>query len=108
MKRIEDAKKKVKEAETNKSGKEAQQASQMADNALKDALDAKRQAADSMARITDEAFLKDARTVFADIEAKCKEAEELAKAIRDKKDEVKRQNSFFGRLRSVGETILED
>lgn len=108
LKRIEDAKKKVKEAETNKSGKEAQQASQMADNALKDALDAKRQAADSMARITDEAFLKDARTVFADIEAKCKEAEELAKAIRDKKDEVKRQNSFFGRLRSVGETILED
>ena len=30
---------------------------------------------------------------FADIEAKCKEAEELAKAIRDKKDEVKRSRT---------------
>ena len=98
LKRIYEAKKSVQKAATDKNKKDADQASMMADNALKEALIAKKQAADAKSRITKEAFLADARTVFADIEAKCKEAEEVAKAVRDQKDEVKRQNSLTGRL----------
>ena len=111
LERINEAKRKVEKAETDKDKNAAKQANLMADNALKEAQVAKSKAEDAMKRFTGEdgtSFLTEARTVYADIETKYKEVEETTTEIRALSDKVKRQNSFLGKLRNLGDVIMED
>lgn len=98
LERINEAKKKVQKAAEDNDVGAAKQASQMADKALKEAQTAKKQAEEAMRRITKEAFLAEARTVFSDIEANCKNAEEATNYVSEQKDEVRRQNNLVSRL----------
>ena len=61
-----------------------------------------------MDTITDEAYLSEARVVFADIEAATEAAERVKEKAGEIAEKVKRENSFFGKLRGLGDIIMND
>ena len=61
-----------------------------------------------MDTITDEAYLSEARVVFADIEAATEAAERVKEKAGEIAEKVKRENSFFGKLRRLGDIIMND
>ena len=62
----------------------------------------------TMNSITDEAFLSEARVAFNTIEAMVDEAEQTREEVTRIKDEVKRENSIFGKWRKLTEDIMKD
>lgn len=106
--KVNEALKNVKTAQTNKDSKSADKANIAALAGLKEAQTVKEKTALTMNSITDEAFLSEARIAFNTIEAMVDEAEQTREEVTRIKDEVKRENSIFGKWRKLTEDIMKD
>lgn len=106
--RVNEALKNVKTAQANKDSKSADKANIAALAGLKEAQTVKEKTASTMNSITDEAFLSEARIAFNTIEAMVDEAEQTREEVTRIKDEVKRENSIFGKWRKLTEDIMKD
>lgn len=108
LERVNEAMKKMQQAATDKNVKAAQQISLTADNLLKEAMTTRKQASEAMERITIESFLAEARITHADIEDKYKAVEKIVNEIRESKDEVKRQNNWWEKVKRTGKRISDE
>ncbi len=106
--KVNEALKNVKTAQANKDSKSADKANIAALAGLKEAQTVKEKTALTMNSITDEAFLSEARVAFNTIEAMVDEAEQTREEVTRIKDEVKRENSLFGKWRKLTEDIMKD
>ena len=106
--KVNEALKNVKTAQANKDSKSADKANIAALAGLKEAQTVKEKTALTMNSITDEAFLSEARVAFNTIEAMVDEAEQTREEVTRIKDEVKRENSIFGKWRKLTEDIMKD
>lgn len=106
--KVNEALKNVKTAQANKDSKSADKANIAALAGLKEAQTVKEKTASTMNSITDEAFLSEARIAFNTIEAMVDEAEQTREEVTRIKDEVKRENSIFGKWRKLTEDIMKD
>lgn len=108
VEKISEAKLGAERAKREKDSKKAKDASDKAQAALDIAQSIQAQAQITLGHINDEAFLNDARTIYAEIQAKAEAIRLAFDNIRKIKDEVKSENSFLGRLGRLGDIIMND
>lgn len=108
VEKVNEALKDVLKAQNDKDSKAAHKASIAAIAGLKEAQMAKDNAAIVLETITDEAFLSEARTVFNSMEALTETAEHTKEKVCEIKEKVKNENSFLGKLRGLGDIIMND
>ena len=106
--KLNEALKEVKKAQEEKDSKAAHKANISAIARLKEIQGLRDNASTVMDTITDEAYLSEARVVFADIEAATEAAERVKEKAGEIAEKVKRENSFFGKLRGLGDIIMND
>lgn len=108
LEKVRNALSDVKKAQENKDSKAAHKANISAISGLKEAQAAKEKAAVTLDTITDDAFLSEARIVYNHIESMTDSAEQIKEEVSKITELVKRQNSFWGKLRDIGDTIMND
>lgn len=106
--KLNEALKEVKKAQEEKDSKAAHKANISAIARLKEIQGLRDNASTVMDTITDEAYLSEARVVFADIEAATEAAERVKEKAGEIAEKVKRENSFFGKLLGLGDIIMND